>query len=149
MTSLRVTKTVVERDGKGFVEFNIVEKDIPKESDLGDDQVLIAIEAAPINPSDIGPLFAPSHAAIGRFDGAVSSSDVAGRVVTALPLPDRTFHVMKGSSTVGRATRVGNEGAGRVIGAGKGAYAQSLKGKLVAAMGFGGSYGQHAVVNVA
>jgi hypothetical protein len=26
-------------------------------------QVLVAIEAAPINPSDIGPLFAPSHGA--------------------------------------------------------------------------------------
>ena len=32
--------------------------------------------------------------------------------------------------------------------AGKGAKAQALKGKLVACMGMGGSYSQHAVVNV-
>jgi NADPH:quinone reductase-like Zn-dependent oxidoreductase len=54
---------------------------------------------------------------------------------------------MKG--VIGKGQRVGNEGAGRVIGAGKGARAQALKGKLVAAMGMGGSYAQHAVVHVA
>ena len=43
-------------------------------------QVVIAIEAAPINPSDIGPLFAPSYGGIGRFDGAVLDKDATGRV---------------------------------------------------------------------
>jgi hypothetical protein len=105
------------------------------------------IEAAPINPSDIGPLFAPSHGGIGRFDGVLTSIDAAERPVTALPVPDRTFAKMKG--VVGKGQRVGNEGAGRVVGAGKGARAQALKGKLVAAMGMGGSYAQHAVVRVA
>ena len=38
-------------------------------ADLRDSQVLIAIEAAPINPSDIGPIFTPSYGGIGRFDG--------------------------------------------------------------------------------
>ena len=49
---------------------------------------------------------------------------------------------------MGRPARAGNEGAGRVVGAGKGAAAQALKGKLVAAMGMGGSYAQHAVCKV-
>lgn len=111
--------------------------------------MLVAIEAAPINPSDIGPIFMPSHGGIGRFGGALSSADDAGRVVTALPVPDRAFAGMKGTKIVGRASRLGNEGAGLVIGAGKGAHAQSLMGKMVAAMGMGGSYSQHAVVNVA
>jgi NADPH2:quinone reductase len=111
--------------------------------------VLVAIEAAPINPSDIGPLFAPSYGGIGRFDGIQKGVDANGRVTTALPLPDRTWAAMKGSKAVGRPNRVGNECAGRVIGAGPGAAAQALKGKVVAAMGTGGSYSQHAVVNVA
>ena len=98
-------------------------------------QVLIAVEAAPINPSDIGPLFMPSHGGIGRFDGAVRSRDEKGRAVTSLPIPERGFAGLKGGKMIGRGTRVGNEGAGTVIAAGKGARAQALKGKMVAAMG--------------
>eukprot|EP01047_Picozoa_sp_COSAG01_P047180 COSAG01_NODE_4484_length_4983_cov_9.058149_3_plen_359_part_00 len=106
------------------------------------------MEAAPINPSDIGPLFAPSYGGIGRFDGIRHSVDAAGRAQTALPVPDRTFQRLRGGRGVGRPARAGNEGAGRVVGAGKGAAAQALKGKLVAAMGMGGSYAQHAVCKV-
>jgi len=147
MSSLSVSRRIVERDGKGVLEFSITRATAPSESNLKADQVLVAIEAAPINPSDIGPLFAPSYGGIGRFDGTTSSIDAAGHAVTALPIPDKTFRSVP-ASMIGKHTRVGNEGAGRVIGAGKGARAQSLKGKLVACMGMGGSYGQHAVVNV-
>jgi hypothetical protein len=112
-------------------------------------QVLIALEAAPINPSDIGPLFMPSHGGIGRFEGTLQGTDENGRVTTAIPIPDRTWAANKDGPMVGRSNRVGNEGAGRVIGAGKSAAAQALKGKLVAVMGSGGSYSQHAVVTVA
>lgn len=148
MASLSVTRTIVEKDGKGFLEFNIAETSLPKESDLKDDEVLIALEAAPINPSDIGPLFMPSHGGIGKFDGAASSKDARGRAVTALPVPDKTMKAMKGSKIMGRASRVGNEGAGRVVAAGRGAAAQGLMGKLVAG-GFGGTYAQHVVVKAA
>jgi len=147
MGSLRVERTIVEKDGKGFLQFNVQDRPCPKEADLADDQVLIAIEAAPINPSDLGPLFAPSHGGIGRFDGAVSSVDSSGRTCTALPVPDKTFAALRGSKAVGRPNRVGNEGAGRVVGAGKGKKAQSLKGKLVSAMGIGGTYSQHCIAH--
>ena len=90
----------------------------------------------------------PSHAGIGRFEGTLQGVDDNGRATTAIPLPDRTWGAMQGSKIVGVPSRVGNEGAGRVIGAGKGAAAQALKGKLVAVMGSGGSYSQHAVVTV-
>ena len=111
--------------------------------------MLIALEAAPINPSDIGPLFMPSHGGIGRFEGTLQGTDENGRVTTAIPIPDRTWAANKDGPMVSRSNRVGNEGAGRVIGAGKSAAAQALKGKLVAVMGSGGSYSQHAVVTVA
>ena len=64
-----------------------------------------------------------------------------------LPIPKRTFKA-NAVQMIGRKNKVGNKGAGRVIAAGKGAKAQALKGKLVACMGMGGSYSQHAVVNV-
>lgn len=146
MSALAVTRTLVETNGKGFLEFNVAESAIPDESTLKDDEVLVAIEAAPINPSDIGPLFMPSHGGIGRFDGAVVSTDAKGRVSTALPVPEKSFKAMKKAH--GRPGRVGNEGAGHVVAAGKGAKAQSLKGKLVAVMGAGGTYAQYAKVNV-
>lgn len=148
MSSLCVTRTFVEQDGKGFLQFNVAERPIPKEVDLKDDEVLIAIEAAPINPSDIGPLFAPSYGGIGKFDGTITAVDAAGRISTSLPLPEKTTKSLP-RDAFGKARRVGNEGAGRVIGAGKGVRAQSLKGKLVATCPTGGSYAQHSVVNVA
>lgn len=147
MTALSVTRTLVEKDGKGFLEFNVGESAVPAESALKDNQVLVAVEAAPINPSDIGPLFMPSQGGIGRFGGAVVSFDAKGRATTALPVAEKSFNAMKKAH--GRASRVGNEGAGRVVAAGKGAKAQSLKGKLVAIMGAGGTYAQYAVVDVA
>jgi D-arabinose 1-dehydrogenase-like Zn-dependent alcohol dehydrogenase len=106
-------------------------------------------EAAPINPSDIGPLFAPSYGGIGRFGGVDVSTDAAGRCVTALPIPERTWAKLQGSKIVGRATRVGNEGAGIVVAAGAGSAAQALLGTLVACLGTRASYGQHAVCKVA
>lgn len=144
-TSLHVTRRVVEKDGKGFLEFQVAEAPIPDASRLKDDQVLIAVEAAPINPSDIGPLLAPSWGAIGRFDNVSSSVDAKGRNVTALPIHSQALRGVKDGKMLNISTRVGNEGAGRVIAAGRGAEAQSLKGKLVAAMGTRGSYGQHVV----
>ena len=156
----------------GFLEFKITEVPVPEQKDLKDDEVLVRIEAvsptvtastlsifqlthslfssqAPINPSDIGPLFAPTYGAIGRFDGTITGQDKYGRSVTSIPIPEKTMKVLKSSKIIGRNVRVGNEGAGRVIAAGGGVIAQSLRGKLVACMGMGGSYAQHAVVNVA
>jgi len=146
MSALAVTRTLVEKDGKGFLEFRVAEGAIPAESALKDDEVLVSIEAAPINPSDIGPLFIPSQGGIGRFGGALASADSNGRTTTALPVADKSFKAMKKAH--GRPGRVGNEGAGRVVAAGKGEKAQSLKGKLVAVMGAGGTYAQYGVVNV-
>ena len=140
MSYLTLKKTIIEKNGRGFVQFNLVDTPAIPESSLQPDQIVIKILSAPINPSDIGPLFSPSHGGIGKFDGAEVSVDSNGRPITMLPIPGSYS-----SSLVGRAIRVGNEGAGRVIAAGKSHFAQSLKGKLVAYVG-GGSYAQCVVV---
>ena len=149
MTTVHFTRTIVDRGGKGFVELALAEVALPRAAELRDSQVLIAIEAAPINPSDIGPIFAPSYGGIGRFDGLQLSTDAAGRAVVALPIADKTFARMAGGKLVGRVERRGNEGAGRVVAAGRGAAAQALVGRLVACIGTRSTYGQHAVCEAA
>ena len=46
--SLCITRTIVELDGEGYLQFNVAERPVPLESSLQDDQVLIALEACPV-----------------------------------------------------------------------------------------------------
>jgi NADPH:quinone reductase len=104
------------------------------------DEVLIRVEAAPLNPSDMGLLFAGADMA-----AAVASGSAQRPVVTA-PIPDAAMRSLAGR--VGTPMPVGNEGAGTVVAAGESAAAQALLGKVVAAAG-GGMYSQYHAVNVA
>ena len=52
------------------------------------------------------------------------------------------------NARIDQSLPIGNEGAGTVVAAGDGEYAQSLMGKLVAVMG-GGMYGQHRCIDAA
>jgi NADPH2:quinone reductase len=106
----------------------------------GPDEVVIRVEAAPLNPSDIGLLFGGADMA-----AAVASGSAQRPVVTA-PVPDAAMRALAGR--VGTPMPVGNEGAGTVVAAGGSAAAQALLGKLVAAVG-GGMYSQYRLVNVA
>ncbi|MBE8220930.1 MAG: zinc-binding dehydrogenase [Alphaproteobacteria bacterium] len=98
--------------------------------------VLVEIEACPINPSDMFPLFGPADMMNAKFDG---------KTLTA-PLPaDRMAMV---ASRLGQALPVGNEGAGRVVAAGDDAAAQALMGKRVAILS-GATYARYALVPAA
>lgn len=112
----------------------LVEKAMPTPDD---DQILVRIEATPINPSDHGVMF-------GRADVSTvtSSGDGADRKATMTVDPMIARYM---SARLGQPLPVGNEGAGTVVAAGKSDYAQSLLGKTVAVMG-GGMYGQYRVV---
>ena len=131
-TYLQMLSTVTEG---GELRMELVEKDMPTPKP---DQVIIKVEATPINPSDHGVMFGWTD-----MSKASSSGDGKDRVLTA-PVPPQGMRVMKGR--IGQALPVGNEGAGTVIAAGDSEYAQSLMGKTVAAMG-GGMYGQYRAVN--
>src|SRR5260370_2156014 len=98
------------------------------------------VEAAPVNPSDMGLLFGGADMA-----AAVASGSAERPVVTA-PLPDAAMRGLAGR--VGTPVPVGNEGAGTVVAAGGSPAAQALPGKVVAAAG-GGMYSQYRPVNVA
>ena len=114
------------------LRMEMVEKPMPVPKS---DQVLIRVEAAPINPSDHGVMF-------GYSDMTDASNN--GDVLVA-PVPPMGMRMMKGR--LGQALPIGNEGAGTVVAAGDSDAAQALIGRTVAAMG-GGMYTQYRAVPV-
>src|ERR1700722_19400307 len=114
--------------------------DLVPVAEPGPDEVVIRVEATPLNPSALGLLFGGADMA-----AAVASGSAEGPVVTR-PIPDAALRGL--AARVGTPLPVGNEGAGTVVAAGESAAAQALLGKIVAAAG-GGMYSQYRAVNVA
>jgi NADPH2:quinone reductase len=119
------------------IEISLAEVPIPAPAP---DEVLIRIEAAPINPSDLGLLLANTDMSAATVTGPAHSP-----VVTA-ELSAGAMRALTGR--VGASLPVGNEGAGTVIEAGSSAGAQALLGRTVAVAG-GSMYAQYRCVNVA
>ena len=105
----------------------------------GADEVVVRIEAAPLNPSDFGVMFSAAD-----MSTAVQSGTEQNPIVTA-DVPAKFMPALK--TRVNKDTPVGNEGAGTVVAAGSSAAAQALMGKMVAVIG-GGTYRQYHCVNV-
>ena len=105
----------------------------------GLDEVLILVEATPVNPSDLGLLLA------GADVDAASEAGTPQRPVITAPIPDAAMRGL--TARVGTPMPVGNEGAGTVVAAGSSEAAQRLLGKKVAAAG-GAMYSQYRTVNL-
>ena len=121
--------TQLDADGTLTLQLNDKTWDEPKPG-----QVLVKIEATPINPSDLGLLFASADT-----DNAVYSP---GKVVAKMP--DNATRAMK--SRHGMAMPAGNEAAGTVAAAGAGA--EALLGKRVACVP-GSAYASYAYADAA
>jgi len=121
----------------GELELSLADIPIPEPAA---DEVLVRIEAAPINPSDLGLLFGAADMSTAKFSGTGSSP-----VVTA-SVPEKFMKAMAGR--VDQSMPVGNEGAGVVVKAGASPAAQALMGKSVAIVG-GATYSQHRAVKAA
>ena len=93
----------------------------------GPDEVLIQVQATPINPSDIGLLLGPADLS------TVQVSGTAERPVATARIPERAMPNM--AARVGQSMPVGNEGAGLVVAAGASPAAQALLGRTVAVIG--------------
>jgi NADPH:quinone reductase len=104
---------------------------------LGDDELLVRIEATPINPSDLGLLFGPADISTAKRDG-----DHA----LIVDIPERVRRAV--AARVGTPMPVGNEGAGTVVAAGASDAAQALIGRVIATFG-GAMYRTYRVVRVA
>src|SRR5688500_17345035 len=102
------------------------------------DEVLIRIEAAPINPSDLALLLGPADLSTARIGGTADSPTLTATI------PQKAMTAVGGRAD--QSMVVGNEGAGVVVKAGT--NAQALLGKTVAALG-GGMFSQYRVVKAA
>jgi NADPH:quinone reductase len=99
------------------------------------DEVVIEVQATPLNPSDIGLL-------CGAADMSTAVNQPGQRAISA-QIPERAMPAMAGR--MNQALPVGNEGAGRVVAAGNSEAAQALMGKTVAVLA-GGMYAQYRIV---
>ncbi len=118
----------------GELEISLQDVPIPEPAD---DEVLVRIEATPINPSDLGLLFGAADMGTATFTGTPARPVLTARV------PEKLMKAMAGR--VDASMPVGNEGAGVVIKAGSSAQAQALLGRTVAMIG-GAMYAQHRCV---
>lgn len=125
--------STVTKDGE--LRMELVEQAMPTPKD---DQVLIRVEATPINPSDHGVMFGWTD-----MSNPITTGSGKDSVLSAAVGP-HGMAVMK--ARIGQALTVGNEGAGTVVAAGDSPAAQALMGKTVAAMG-GGMYGEYRCVS--
>ncbi len=127
-------RTLVKKSGE--LELSLVSMPIPAPAA---NEVLVRIEAAPINPSDIGLLFGAAD-----MSTATVAETANGPVVTAR-VPDKAMKSM--AARLDMSMPAGNEGAGVVVGAGASDAAQKLMGKTIAVLG-GAMYSQYRCVPV-
>lgn len=104
------------------------------------DEVVVRIDAAPMNPSDLGLLFGAADMATAKASGT------ADHPVVKASVPERAMPAM--AARLDESMPVGNEGAGTVVQAGSSPAAQALLGKTVGVIG-GAMYSQYRAVSVA
>jgi NADPH:quinone reductase-like Zn-dependent oxidoreductase len=104
-----------------------------------EDQVVVRVEAAPINPSDLGMMFAGGDAGAGlpAGDGILHG--------VAVPVTEAAVDAQR--ARLGKAMPVGNEGGGIVVAAGSSPAAQALVGKTVGFLS-GNAYAQYRTLHV-
>jgi NADPH2:quinone reductase len=132
-TNIQLTSLISEDNKLTLALKNI---DMPQP---GADEVVIRIEAAPLNPSDLAVLFSAAD-----MSTAIQAGTEQSPTITA-DVPAKFMPAVK--TRVGKAIPVGNEGAGTVVAAGSSPAAQALMGKTVAVIG-GGTYRQYLCANV-
>ena len=127
--TMRQIRSLVTEEGR--LQLSLASVDLPEPQPH---EVLVRIEAAPINPSDLGLLLAAAD-----LDTATATGSPSEPVVTA-EIPRQ---MMRGlGARVGESMPVGNEGAGVVVAAGSSADAQALLGRTVAIIG-GATYAEY------
>ena len=119
----------------GTLELSLKDVAVPTP---GDDQVVVRVEAAPINPSDLGMLLGMADLDTLEQAGTGVAPMITGTV--AKPF------IKTQAARLDHAMPVGNEGAGTVIAAGSSAEAQALMGKTVAILG-GATYQQYRAID--
>src|SRR5262245_815903 len=118
----------------GTVELSLVSVPTPEPKP---EEVIVRIEASPINPSDQGLLFGGADMTTAKAAGTAEHP-----VVTAT-IPPAALKAISGR--LDQSLPVGNEAAGVVVQAGASPAAQALMGKTVAILG-GSMYTQYRCI---
>jgi NADPH:quinone reductase-like Zn-dependent oxidoreductase len=132
-TALELRSTLSD---DGVVTLAIREAEVVEPAE---DQVVVRVDAAPINPSDLGMMFAGGDA-----DAGLPAGD---GILNAVAVPVTEAAVNAQRARLGKAMPVGNEGGGVVVAAGPSPAAQALLGKTVGFLS-GNAYAQYRTVHV-
>jgi len=127
-TGLQLHSTV---KASGSLELSLVEVDVPEP---GENEVLVRVGAAPINPSDMGLMFGPADMATAQQGGT------AERPTITAEIPEPLMKTV--AARLDQSMPCGNEGAGTVVAAGSSEAAQALLGRTVALFG-GPTYAEY------
>ena len=133
-TTLQIRSLV---GSQGELTLSLSEDAIPQPADH---EVIVRVEAAPMNPSDLGLLFGAADLRTAKASGT------AARPVVTASIPEAAMKSMAGRAD--QSMPVGNEGAGVVVAAGAAPEAQALLGKTVAVLG-GAMYTQYRAIAAA
>jgi NADPH:quinone reductase-like Zn-dependent oxidoreductase len=125
-------RSIIKKSGE--LEISLLEIPTPEPSA---DEVVVRVEATPINPSDIGLLFGAADMSTAKASGSKDAPVVTARV------PERALRAM--AARLDESMAVGNEGAGVVIRTGSSDAAKALMGKTVAIIG-GAMYAQYRTI---
>ena len=125
-------RTLVKKDGTLELSLVSVPTAAPKP-----DEVVVRVDASPINPSDLGLLFGGADMTTAKASGTATSP-----VITANISPE-VMRAMAGR--LDESLPCGNEGAGVVVATGESDAAKALLGKTVAVLG-GAMYAQYRVM---
>jgi NADPH2:quinone reductase len=127
--------------GTTHVHFKLVH-DYPTPKITGENDIIIRMDASPINPSDIGVIF-------GNSDRKQAFQKDTNCISTPIDIKHRkTFATDQyGRPRKKGGINCGNEGAGVVVAAGTSLRAQELLGKVVAVFGSGGCYSQYKLAS--
>lgn len=129
--TMRQLRSLVTPDGE--LRLSVATLDTPQPAER---EVLVRVDAAPVNPSDLGLLLAMAD-----VSQAVAGGSAEEPTVTA-PIPEPVMRAL--AARVGKAMTVGNEGAGVVVAAGTSPEAQALLGRTVGFIG-GATYGEYCL----
>lgn len=119
----------------GTLELSLQQVPVPAP---GPNEVLVRVEASPINPSDLGLLIASADM------GTATVAGTPERPVVTATLGEGAVAAL--TARLDKSLPVGNEGAGTVVAAGSSPAAQALIGKTVAIAG-GAMYSQYRAVD--
>jgi NADPH:quinone reductase-like Zn-dependent oxidoreductase len=128
-------RSLIRKNGE--LEISLAEVAIPQPSA---DEVVVRVEASPINPSDLGLLVGAADMSTAKASGTKDAPVITAHV------PEAAMKAMAGR--LDESMAVGNEGAGVVVKTGSSDAAKALMGKTVAMIG-GAMYAQYRCLKAA